>query len=129
MIDFGTDINTPGLLDLDPFFTEISGVDTFGQALGRRLVTAQGSLDDDPLYGYDVRAHLNEHDPNTGAIEVAVAAQLEFDERVERASAAVTFSADTSTLRIVADVLTAAGPFRLTLDISAVTVSVLMEAV
>ncbi len=127
--DFGTDINTPGLMDLDPHFNVVSGTEAFGQALGRRLVTASGSLDDDPAYGYDVRAHLNEHSPNTTAIEAAVKAQLELDERVERARCVVTFSPDSSSLLIVADVDTAAGPFRLTLDVSAVTVAVLLEAV
>lgn len=125
-VDFGTDINTPDGLDIDPYFTEVSGAEGLGQALGRRLVTPRGSLEDDPAYGYDVRAHLNDDSPNVGAIGVAVAAQLLLDERVERATAAATFAESSLTIR--ADVLTAEGPFRLTLDVSAVTYSVLFEA-
>lgn len=124
--DFGTDINTLDLLDLDPYFTEVTGHEGLGQALGRRLVTPRGSLEDDPAYGYDVRVRMNDDDPNVDAIAVEVAAELVKDERVESASASVTFME--SSLRIVADVLTALGPFRLTLDVSAVSVALLMES-
>ena len=127
-VDFGTDINTPGVMDLDPFFREISGVEVLGQACARRLVTPRGSLVGDPAYGYDVRVHLNDDDPSPSAIGLEVAAELAKDERVESASAVVTFDQLAGTLRIVADVLTAAGPFRLTLDVSAVSVAVLLEA-
>lgn len=127
-VDFGTDLSTPGLLDLDPYFTFVSGPEGLGEGLGRRLVTARGSLEGDSAYGYDVRVHLNDDDPSPSAIGLEVAAELAKDERVESASAVVTFDQLAGTLRIVADVLTAAGPFRLTLDVSAVSVAVLLEA-
>lgn len=127
MTDFGTDLSTPGLLDIDPYFTFVSGPEGLGEALGRRLVTPRGSLEGDSAYGYDVRVHLNDDDPSPSAIGLEVAAELAKDERVESASAVV-FRELAGTLRIVADVLTAAGPFRLTLDVSAVSVAVLLEA-
>lgn len=127
MTDFGTDLSTPGLLDIDPYFTFVSGPEGLGEALGRRLVTPRGSLEGDSAYGYDVRVHLNDDDPPS-AIGLEVAAELAKDARVESASAVVTFDQLAGTLRIVADVLTAAGPFRLTLDVSAVSVAVLLEA-
>lgn len=126
MTDFGTDIATPGLLDIDPHFIEVSGVDALGQALGRRLVTPRGALEGDPAYGYDLREHLNNEDPDFVAIGAEVAAELLKDERVARARASATF--DGSTLTVTADVLTALGPFRLTLDVSAVSSNVLFEA-
>lgn len=125
MTDFGTDIATPGLLDIDPHFIEVSGVDALGQALGRRLVTPRGSLVGDPAYGYDARAHMNDDDPNTGAIALAVADELAKDERVQRATAVVTFDELAGSLTIVATVFTADGPFRLTLAVSSVTVELL----
>lgn len=127
-VDFGTDINTPGLFDIDPYFTFSTGPEGLGEALGRRLVTPRGSLEGDSAYGYDVRVFLNDDDPNPGAIALGVADELVKDERVQTAAAVVTFDALAGTLRIVADVLTALGPFRLTLDVSAVSVAVLLEA-
>lgn len=126
MTDFGTDIATPGLLDIDPYFIEVSGVDALGQALGRRLVTPRGSLEGDPAYGYDLRTHLNDDSPDVGTIGAEVAAELLKDERVARARASATF--DGSTLTVSVDALTALGPFRLTLDVSAVSTSLLFEA-
>lgn len=127
--DYGSDVHTPGGLDLDPWFTVVAGPDAVGEACARRLVTARGSLIDDPEYGYDLRAHLNDHAPNAVAIEAAVVDQLVRDERVRRASATVTFNTATSTLAVVAVVILAEGPFRLTLDVSAVSTSYLFTAV
>lgn len=129
MTDFGTDIATPGLMDLDPYFTFATGPEGLGEALGRRLVTPRGSLEGDASYGYDVRVHLNDDAPSPTAIALSVADELVKDERVQSATATVTFDQLAGLLRIVADVLTALGPFRLTLDVSAVSVAVLMEAV
>lgn len=126
--DFGTDIATPGLFDIDPYFTFSTGAEGLGEALGRRLVTPRGSLEGDAAYGYDVRVFLNDDDPNPDAIALGVADELVKDERVQSASAVVTFDSLAGSLTIVADVLTAGGPFRLTLDVSAVSVAVLMEA-
>ena len=128
MTDFGTDIATPGLLDIDPYFTFSTGAAGLGEALGRRLVTPRGSLEGDSAYGYDVRVHLNDDDPSPSAIALEVSAELVKDERVQSATATVTFEGSAGSLRIVADVLTALGPFRLTLDVSAVSVAVLLEA-
>ena len=75
-----------------------------------------------------MRVHLNDDDPSPSAIALSVADELVKDERVESATATVTFDGSAGSLRIVADVLTALGPFRLTLDVSAVSVAVLLEA-
>lgn len=125
MTDFGTDINTPDVMDLDPNFADIAGAECLGQALARRLVTPRGALLDDPGYGHDVRQALNDDNPDTGAEVIAIVEQLEADERVETATAEVTFTELTGQLRIVATAYTAQGPFRLTLDVSAVTVTLL----
>lgn len=123
-VDFGVDVSTPDGMDLDPYFVFTSGEETLAQALLRRLVTPRGSLalvGDDPAYGFDLRAVLNDDEPNMAAIENGIVEQFELDERVERATAAVTFDDATETLRVVATAYTAAGPFRLTLDVSSVT--------
>ena len=128
-VDFGTDINTPDAMDLDPFFGETSGAESLGQACARRLVTPRGSLLGDQSFGYDVRVHLNDDAPNASTISAAIADELVKDERVQSATATVTFDELGGSLTIVATVFTAAGPFRLTLAVSAVTVDLLdMEA-
>lgn len=127
-VDFGADISTPGVKDLDPYFSFVTGGELVGQALARRLVTPRGALaliGDDASYGYDVRAHLNDDSPNVQAIEAAVVEQLLLDERVESARATVTFNTTAESLRV--DVLgrTGAGPFRFVLEVSAVTAKLL----
>lgn len=123
--DYGSDINTPGGADLDPWFATIGGVDAVLQCCIRRLMTPRGALTDDPAFGYDLRAHINDHAPNVRAIEAEVADQLVRDERVLRAAATATFTPATSTLLVSIRVTLAEGTFRLVLEVSAVTVSVL----
>lgn len=125
MTDYGADINTPGGLDLDPWFTFVSGPDAVAQACVRRLTTARGSLLDDPDYGYDLRLFVNDHAPNAVAIAAEVEDQLVRDERVLRASATVTFTEATGTLAVSVFLTLAEGTFRLTLEVSAVTVTLL----
>lgn len=127
--DYGSDVHTPGGvgvgLDLDPWFTSVAGPEAVGEACVRRLVTARGTLIDDPEYGYDIRAHLNDHAPNAVAIEAAVVDQLLRDERVRRASARATVDPVTGALAVSLVLLLAEGTFRLVLAVSAVSVEVL----
>jgi hypothetical protein len=123
--DYGSDINTPGGADLDPWFATIAGPEAVLQVCVRRLMTPRGSLPDDPGFGYDLRAHANDHAPNATAIAAAAEDQLARDERVLRATATVTFTASTETLAVSIRVTLAEGTFRLVLEVSAVTVSVL----
>ena len=125
MPDFGVDIATPDAADIDQYFSTVTGWRGLGQALGRRLITPRGSLLDDDAYGYDLRSRLN--DTFTAAelaqLGAVVRRELEADERVESATAAVTFAQGTLTVR--AAVQTAEGPFRLVLAVSAVTTEIL----
>ena len=122
---FGSDINCLGGFDLDPYFDLVEGAECLGQALLRRLLVVRGGLLDDPSYGFDVRAYLNDSAPNLASVEGGVVEQLEADERVERATATATFNDVTGVLRITATAFTGAGPFRLVLDVSALTVALL----
>lgn len=126
-VDFGTDISTPvgddGLPDLDPFFGLVDGYTALAQALLRRVITATGSVIDDPSYGHDVRVYLNDASPSPTAIAAAVRAQWLADERVEDARVVVTFAE--GVLRIEGVILAGEGPFRLVLAIGAVTAEIL----
>ena len=125
MTDLGTDIATPGGLDLDPGFGLVDGYRALGEALARRIVTRRGSLIDDPQYGTDVRARMNDNLDARGLAELSVAIVNEWqkDERVFLARVACTLAA--GVLRIVGTVQAATGTFRLVLAVDAVTVSLL----
>mgnify|MGYP003424112033 FL=1 len=123
--DFGVDIATPDAADIDPYFSTVTGWRGLGQALARRLVTPRGSLIDDDAYGYDLRSRLNDTftASDLAQLGAVVRRELEADERVESAMAAVTFARGTLTVR--AAVQTADGPFRLVLAVSSVTTEIL----
>lgn len=125
MTDLGTDISTPGGMDLDPMMRTVTGIRALGEALLRRLITPRGTLLDDPTFGYDIRSRLN--DGLTAAdlaqLRALVVAECERDERVETVSAAVAIVG--SALRVTLTGRSSAGPFRLVLSVSAVTADVL----
>jgi hypothetical protein len=122
--DYGIDIHTPGAMDLDPAFSLVSGLQGLGEALARRFVTARGSLPGDAAYGHDLRAYLNHENPPLHTIEAAAVEQMELDERVSSAVARATFAADILAITATG-VARGIGPFRLVLEISAVTVALL----
>jgi hypothetical protein len=124
--NIGADINC--VSGLDPLFTLVTGRTALAQAIARRLQTPRGTLawiGDTADYGYDVRQHLG--DDLTPRLQSLIASRVEAealaDERVRAATATVTLLA--GTLRIALQISDAAGPFRLTLSIDAVTVTAL----
>ena len=125
MIDFGSDVST--FPDLDPTFAELTGPNALGQAIARRLMTPRGTLDYDPDYGLDVRSLLSAafDDRRVFSVRAQLQAEIEKDERVLSASVALEVVPEASTLRAHVALETADGPFRLTLAIDSVTVSLL----
>lgn len=124
----GTDIHC--VSGLDPLFTIVDGRTALAQAIARRLSTVRGTLawiGDDSDYGYDLRQHLGDDlTPRTlAAIGPRVEAECLADERVRAARADVTLLG--STLRVAITITDAAGPFRLTLAVDAVTVTLLQS--
>lgn len=124
--NIGADINCAS--GLDPLFTLVTGRAALVQAIARRLQTPRGTLawiGDTADYGYDVRQHLaDDLSPRLlSAIATRVEAEALADERVRAAVASVTLLA--GVLRVALSITDAAGPFRLTLSIDAVTVTVL----
>lgn len=114
MPEFGTDL--AGIDDIRPDLSESDGLLGLGEALAARLIQPRGGVFYDPENGYDTRALLSTETTPRG-IQQAIAAQLQADERVLSVTRVdVTASADGETITIQADVETADGPFRLTLD-------------
>lgn len=123
----GLGVDWKGLADLDPYGEEVAGFLCLGQALAHRLSTPRGGLFYDTSYGKDLRAYLEEGltPERLAALPSEVSAECEKDERVESATAEVSFNTLTEKLTVKIRVVTAAGPFTLILDVSKLTVELL----
>lgn len=121
MADLGSDFS--GVSDITPTLAVVSGRRCLIEAIAHRLITPRGSLWYDPDYGYDLRQYLSGITVAAGSIAASVAAEAEKDERVEQASAVVTFSG--SVLDVKLAIADGAGPFTFVLRISQVTVEIL----
>lgn len=122
---FGTDIST--FPDLDPHLRLISGQRVVAEAVARRWLTPRGSVPYDETYGEDVRAYLNARvdGPRLRALEAALQAQAVADERVASAQVSLTWSGTPGRLqlRVAARLVTALGPFALTLTIDSLVIN------
>jgi hypothetical protein len=92
------------------------------EAVLRRLQTPRGGLWYDRDYGTDVRQFLN-GSRSRFTVAAAVEAEALKDERIEEAGAEVTFT--DRTLEIVLRIVTADGPFSLTVGVSELTVDLI----
>lgn len=133
--DFGVDVSTfavlTGLADLDPAFTLITDRRVVAEAIARRWITPRGSLGtDDPNYGFDVRALLNDAitEPKRQLLQAMLAAEARKDARVLAIDVLVTFTEQSGVLRIQAFVETALGPFELVLEVTALSATLLKAA-
>jgi len=124
-IDLGTDISC--FPDLSPLGTLVTGNTGVAQALARRLTTPRGGLFYDTNYGTDLRLYLNEGmtQEAQSRIKAAVESECRKDERVSSCTADVTFNLAAQTLAVSIAFSTGAGPFSLTLSVTALTVSLL----
>lgn len=109
--------------DLDPMMGLASGLRTIAQAVYRRLSTPRGMIIDAPDYGFDLRSllHKGMTPAEQASIPGRVRAEVLKDERIERAEVQLA-SATPDALSLVIRCHTAAGPFRLTLDVTAAAV-------
>lgn len=141
MTDYGRDISVKLRTQTLPFpdgtvrtfqawdatadFQEVTGRDLLIEALLRRLITPRGTLVGDPDYGTDVRQWINDDidDAEAARIGAAIAAELGKDERVRSASATTTFV--DNLLSVTISLVDGAGPFKLTLAITDVTLKLL----
>ncbi len=121
----GVDVNA--ITDVPLRWGMTSGWRNLGNALARRLETPQGSMPDDPNYGFDVRDYLNGGftAPQIGQIRASSAAECLKDPRVQSVDIDFTWIAASSSIRVVLTVETADGPFTFVLDVSALTVEML----
>lgn len=80
--DFGSDLSC--VKDLDPRCVVVTGRRLLAEAIVRRWITPRGGLIDDPNYGTDVTAYLNDDvkPSDIATLKSAMAAEAEKDERV-----------------------------------------------
>lgn len=131
LVDFnsrlGIDVAT--FPDLSDTFMLISGKRAVAEAIYRRLTTPRGSLPFHPDVGVDVRSYLNEDMTLTSmsTLRSDVEQEVKRDERVNDAQVTSTFNTSTESLEIVVQVGTDDGPFRLTLNVTSLTATMLFE--
>jgi len=111
--------------DFAPNLAEVTGRALLSQAIVRRLVTYRGTLIDDPNYGTDVRQWLNDDlgPGDVARIASIVQAEIKKDARIKSAQVTGAFANNALTLTCI--LTDAAGPFRLTLAVTAVSVKIL----
>jgi hypothetical protein len=127
-INLGTCWGTPLGQDLSMPSYMASGNLCVAEAVLRRWTTSRGELIDDPNYGFNVMDLVSD---DLGPRDIAYAQQqlaqeAEKDERVRKMKVVLTGPDSAGNLRIEGTGTTAAGPFKLVLAVSAVSVDVLL---
>ena len=123
MADYGSDF--AGVMDITPTLREVDGPRCVAENIAGRLISPRGCLWYAPDYGFDVRQFLNGHTGDTGAIVAGVVEQAEQDERVDSASARVTFVNSALTIRL--SLVLSEGTFAFTLTADKVTGKLLLS--
>lgn len=124
MADLGKSIL--GILDVDADLSFGDGNLALAHDLARRLVTEPGGLLDSPRYGYALQILLSTP-VDRASVERRVLDQCLQEERVlDGTTVTVEQSLATQTMSITIAVKTAAGPFPLTLNISQLSIEVLL---
>jgi hypothetical protein len=132
---FGTDlwlgVGPDGSLDVDPAMRETSGLQVLAQSLVMRQFTPTGSSIGNPNECIDLRNFLSAGltQSQTQQIGAVVQQQLLRDQRVQSVSVQATFNASTSILTVVENIVSNAGPFTLTISVSNVTVTLLLNGI
>jgi len=116
--DFGSDLSCT--LDLDPRCVVVTGRRLLAEAIVRRWITHRGGLIDDPNFGTDVTAYLNDDvtPADIAALKSAMASEAEKDERVNSCDIDVEIPPHgTGVYVITAQVHDNAGPFQLVISV------------
>lgn len=130
---FGSDVwigpNAQGILDLDPSLREVSGLPVLIQSVVMRLTTPTGSAIDAPDDCIDLRSYISKGltVAQIGQVKNVITTQLLRDQRILNAQVSVSFSFQTSIMTVVMAIQSSIGPFTLTINVSAVTVTQLIS--
>lgn len=125
MAEFGKAINVVDDLPIrwEPY---VDGIANLARAIARRLTTPRGGLFYAPDYGLDIRGMIGgtRRADEFSSWESAIAAEAEKDDRVDAATATVTYDFANATATVRVDLDTSEGPFSLVLSVDDVSASV-----
>jgi len=113
------------VFDVDPRLGEVKGRRMLAEAIARRWLTPEGGLFYDPTYGAGLIGALHGSVDDLDRLARRLEDQALQDERVQRIDVRVVLDGDA--LEVAGRIQDAAGPFRLTLDVSAVSTRLLVE--
>lgn len=125
--DWGRDLSC--ITDLDTELSESTGHQVLAEALARRVITPNNTLLDDPAYGFDLTQYVNDDIDKRTLAEIAQRTRGQFleDDRVRDAVVEISFTG--GLLIVAATIYTFAAPFRLTLSVDQVDVTLLKAQV
>jgi hypothetical protein len=130
---FGSDIarlfTATGVGDMTPAAAEVSGPDVVVQRVLARITTRKGTVIDCPNDCLDIRDFLRAgNDPQTLAgFQGQLQAEIIKEECVTKVVVAVQYNLQTAQMSISISCQTAAGPFTLTLGVSNLTITLLLN--
>lgn len=121
--------NADGQIDFTPDFQMATGIDVLAQSLVRRQTTPRGSVITSPNDCIDIRSFLSKaiSSQQTAALAQALRAELLRDQRVLGCAVTITFDTTTGVMTIVETIQSAAGPFTLTVSLTATTIGVILK--
>jgi hypothetical protein len=114
-----------GILDIDADLSFGDGNLAFAHDEARRLCTEPGGLMDDPAYGYGLQLLLSSTIDGP-SVERKIEQQLLQDERALEADATVIADSEQKTVSVPIALETADGPFEFTLNVSQLSVELLL---
>ena len=120
--DFGSDLSCT--LDLDPRCVVVTGRRLLAEAIVRRWITPRGGLIDDPNYGTDVTAYLNDDvtPRDIAALQTAMSQEAEKDERVNSCDISIAIPPHgTGVYTITAQIHDNDGPFTLVVSVDTIS--------
>lgn len=126
--DFGRDLK--GVDDIDPYGRETNGTRLAAERIARRFITERGTLVGAPNDGLDLRKELNDSLDTTrglAQLQSAIAAEAAKEEVADNYLVRVDYTRSTNTMTIEIQAFGGLGPFDLTLNVDAVSVSLLKE--
>jgi len=119
--DYGSDIS--GVDDVDAELSFVDGLRAFAEAEARRLGCVQGTLEDDPTYGYDLTLLVGDV-IDRSEVETKIVEQMVMDDRCAGATATVTQIQGGLDVRVFVEPVRGK-PFTLTIGVTALSVELL----
>jgi hypothetical protein len=113
-------VNSHGEWDIDPTGRMATGRDVLSQRLVSRQSTPLGSVIDSPNDCFDISDWLsaNMTDGQIAQLPAQIQTELLKDQEVLSVTVQVTYTPGNSTLRVVENIVSAYGPFSLTLTVT-----------